>query len=418
MSEARQVALTEGERSAVPDGLAAAARALEGGWARRLGLERGWDGAWSAWPARLVGVLPLGGEWVVRIQPKLPVASVAAMLAEVYDLPSLRLHREGPAVGEADALLDPLAQVFARRVLVRARRGLLRRYVEEEDELAAVQGRIDVPASLRLGLRGRPALRCRYQELTCDVGDNQILLAALVLLASSRALSALTRAQVEQVTRLLAVDVTLRPVRPAECLGRDYDRLNIDYRELHHLARFFLAHLSSDLGDQAAGAPFTLDMAHLFERFVARRLRATLPDHLRLIEKERIPLADEDDRSYPDLVIKDRAGAPVAVLDTKYKDGAALARADLHQVVFYATALRCRVAALVYPHAVDDRALRVGDVVVHQLGFDLAATPGTAARDLARAICHCTPEAGRKTAANLEAVTDEGHGTRAAPHRE
>ena len=316
-------------------------------------------------------VLPLGGEWMVRIQPKLPVASVAAMLAEVYDLPSLRLHREGPAVGEADALLDPLAQVFARRVLVRARRGLLRQYVEEEDELAAVRGRIDVPASLRLGVRGRPALRCRYEELTCDVDDNQILLAALVLLARSRALSAPTRAQVEEATRLLAVDVTLRPVRPAECLGRAYDRLNIDYRELHHLARFFLAHLSSDLGDHAAGAPFTLDMAHLFERFVARRLRAALPDDLRLVEHERLDLADEDDRSNPDLVIKDRAGAPAAVLDTKYKDGGTLARADLHQVVFYATALRCRVAALVYPRQVPDLALSVGDVRVHTVAFDL-----------------------------------------------
>ncbi len=70
----------------------------------------------------------------------------------------------------------------------------------------------------------------------------------------------------------------------------DYDRLNIDYRELHHLARFFLAYLSSDLSDQAAGAPFTLDMAHLFERFVARRLRAALPNHLRLVEHERLDL--------------------------------------------------------------------------------------------------------------------------------
>jgi 5-methylcytosine-specific restriction enzyme subunit McrC len=408
MSEARQVALTEGERTPVPDGLAAAARELGDGWARRLGLERGWDGAWSAWPARLVGVLPLGDGWVVRIQPKLPVASVAAMLAEVYDLPSLRLHREGPAVGEADALLDPLAQVFARRVLVRSRRGLLRRYVEEEDELAAVRGRIDVPASLRLGVRGRPALRCRYQELTCDVGDNQILLAALVLLARSRALSAPTRAQVEEATRLLAVDITLRPVRPAECLGRDYDRLNIDYRELHHLARFFLAHLSSDLGDQAAGAPFTLDMAHLFERFVAGRLRAALPDHLRLLEHPRLDLADDDDRSNPDLVIKDRAGGPVAVLDTKYKDGGKLARSDLHQIVFYATALRCRVAGLVYPHALGDPALRVGDVVVHKLGFDLTATPGTAARDLARAISDCTGGGRSEDRLCLEAVTDEG----------
>jgi 5-methylcytosine-specific restriction enzyme subunit McrC len=254
--------------------------------------------------------------------------------------------------------------------------------VEEEDELAAVRGRIDVPASLRLGVRGRPALRCRYEELTCDVGDNQILLAALVLLARSRALSAPTRAQVEEAARLMAVDVTLRPVRPAECLGRDYDRLNIDYRDLHHLARFFLAHLSSDLGDQAAGAPFTLDMAHLFERFVARRLRAALPDHLRLVEHERLDLADEDDRSNPDLVIKDRAGVPVAVLETKYKDGAKLARSDLHQVVFYATALRCPVGALIYPHEVPNPALPVGDVRVHALGFDLAVDPRSTAERL------------------------------------
>lgn len=383
MSDIREVRLVEGAKSPVPE--AVAALLARGPWGRKLGLERAWDGTWTARSQRVVGVLPLDDGWVVRVRPKLEVTSVAAMVAEVYDLPSLVLHPEGPPMDEVDALLDPLARVFAERVRLRARRGLVRRYVAEEDELAAVRGRIDLAASLRLALRGRPVVRCHFEELTSDVGDNQILLSALVLLARSRALSDRTRVLVEDATRLLAGDITLRLVRPDECLGRDYDTLNADYRGLHRLARFFLAHLSSDLGDLAAGAPFTLDMAHLFERFVARRLAAALPRPFTLAAHERFE-DDKADRANPDLVVRDSVGSPLAVLDTKYKDGTQIGRADLHQVIYYAARLRCRLAVLVYPHALHAPAREVGDIAVHRAGFDLSISPDSAVSRLVAAL--------------------------------
>ena len=73
-----------------------------------------------------------------------------------------------------------------------------------------------------------------------------------------------------------------------------------------------------------------------------------------------------------DVVVRDRAdGRALAVIDTKYKDHDRPAPADIQQVVFYATALGCADAWLLYPRPVVVRSIAVGPVRVHTLGFDL-----------------------------------------------
>ena len=329
---------------------------------------------WQVRPRNIVGIVPLAG-LLVRIAPKVPIASLVAMLEHVYDI-DLSFHQPDASLDEVDGLLDRLARLFASRVLARLRKGIARTYVEENDDLLVVRGRVELVASARHAGRGDLRLHCAYEELTADIMDNRILLAALDCLRRTSILSDATRRVVQEGHRGLSADVTLVPVRPTDCLHRVYDRLNRDYRELHAYARLFLQHAASDLGERDVGVPFTLDMSKLFERFVAAWLAPRLPLGFRLQSQRHLAIgAAARLDSYIDLVVVDEAWHVRAVLDTKYKAAATPSREDLHQVTFYATATSCRDAFLVYPAPAVPFDLSIGNKRVRSLTFDLSQPP-------------------------------------------
>ena len=67
-------------------------------------------------------------------------------------------------------------------------------------------------------------------------------------------------------------------------------------------------------------------------------------------------------------------GAPVAVMDTKYKVGEFPAEADLQQVVAYAVEMGASRAFLVYPSSAGaNLRARVGHIMVEGLVFDIGA---------------------------------------------
>lgn len=156
--------------------------------------------------------------------------------------------------------------------------------------------------------------------------------------------------------------------------GRTYHRLNHDYEGLHALARFFITH--SGPSQRAGGEgmiPFLIDMAQLFESFVAAWLGEHLPPAQHVEAQESGAYDPEGEIGYRiDLVLYDEAGRPQAVLDTKYKLHTVPAADDVAQVVTYATRKRCQQALLVYPHYAGEwKDFLVGGVRVRTAGFPL-----------------------------------------------
>ena len=82
---------------------------------------------------------------------------------------------------------------------------------------------------------------------------------------------------VQQAYRALQGSITVQPFKAEATLRHTYHRLNDDYEGLHALCRFFLDHSgpSHHAGEQTMMA-FAVDMARLYERFVAAWLRAHL----------------------------------------------------------------------------------------------------------------------------------------------
>lgn len=145
-----------------------------------------------------------------------------------------------------------------------------------------------------------------------------------------------------QLSRLLKYSVRF---------SRFYAELTVNCTKVT-LSRFFLensgpTHLSGDRDM----LPFLVNMAELFELFVAEWLRTHLPAPWIVKSQEIIVLDSAGQyRFKPDLVIYHRQTRDVrCVLDTKYKVPEQPAHEDIAQVIAYAHFEQSDEAVLIYP---------------------------------------------------------------------
>ena len=158
--------------------------------------------------------------------------------------------------------------------------------------------------------------------------------------------------QIRKAYRAVQGFVSLLPFSPDECDGRLYHRLNQDYHPLHALSRFFLAQSgpSHYIGDREM-VPFVVNMAQLYEMFVAEWLAKHGPERWRIKAQVPLPFGSQHQMKFqPDIIIEDVAtGRAIAVLDTKYKVTKTPAYSDITQMTTYAHMIGCRDAVLIYP---------------------------------------------------------------------
>ncbi len=327
-------------------------------------------------PNQFVGVLALPSGRRLEIAPKVPVRSLFFMLAVASELPSPFLDAAAE-FAELDELLEFIAVTFADLTEERIARGLYRAYVEREENLTAVRGRIAVAADLRRNHVLRHRTSCRFAELTEDVPENRVVRQVAHLLAGWVRRPPLR-------LRLWRIDHALGSVAPthlpAEAVDRfTYGRLNEEYRPLHRLCKLVLDWASfADAAGPFAFRAFLLDMNRLFERFVTQVLRDRAQPPVSV--DDQVPLHLAEGRRVdmrPDIVV--RVGSrPTLVADCKYKrlEPEGFKQHDLYQMLAYCTALGLERGMLVYPkHAapVDDAVRVVNSAVrIRQVALDLS----------------------------------------------
>lgn len=315
----------------------------------------------------------------LRVVPKL--AGDPSMLARLLEI-SLGVDGLVRLRGRADLdlagkhLLDLVCLLFAEACAEIVRRGLLTDYVEREEELPCVRGRIlaDRQILQRFGKMDRIA--CRFDEIEHDIDENRLLAAALRV-AHHRAENPSIR---RRIARLRAIfepvcdESSLDPKEARQRMVRSfYHRLNAAYSPAHRLAWLLLEGTAlEDL--MAPGAhhsfAFLLDMNVLFERFAERLVERALPSACRLDAQASHRAAVWDmtaHRSYqdirPDFLVRpdDHRHGSLAI-DAKYKlyDVRNVDRSDIYQTFLYAYVLGQRLdgaapAGLIFYPASADR---------------------------------------------------------------
>ena len=312
--------------------------------------------------SRVLEVLPKVGE-VADAQAGRGV--LLRLLRFASDLPVHR-HADAGQSSRPAPLLDVFISAFFDEVFALLKGGLLRRYLEHEDDLLAVRGSIRLQRQFSTLANRTDLVACRFDELTPDHRWNRLLKAALKVVRPWMRSLDLHRRWVE----LSAAFEDVSDVAHPRALLADlrYDRQATRYRPAIQWVERILNLLSPDFrsGDRAAPG-LLFDMNLLFERTVERKMAEwaeargwTLEtqDDSHFLARLEGPPARPAYRIRPDLVFRHR-GRVVAIADAKWKRPELRAgfvfpsQADLYQLHAYASVFNCPQLALIYPW--DDR---------------------------------------------------------------
>lgn len=319
-----------------------------------------------------VGVIPLHDDVQLVIQPKVPLHNLFQMWLYAYDLTSFHWLAGLTQVDSLPAFYQGLAQLLAEEVLRRFSQGIYQAYVVQERPLSFVRGQLQWRRSLPPTTA--TTLHCRYHEFTADVPENQILAYTLHQILRGGWCEGHAQTAVIRAYRMLQGITSPAVFQPADCNNRVYTRLNEDYRPWHAICRFFLESSgpTHQYGDHTI-RPFLVNMARLYEQFVAAWLATHLPFPWHIQAQEVVRLGTQHELQLaPDLVLYDAQHQAAMVLDTKYKAPQKVDHADLNQIVTYAQAKACREAALVYPVALPQPLhIHLTDLHVRSLAFTL-----------------------------------------------
>jgi 5-methylcytosine-specific restriction enzyme subunit McrC len=319
-----------------------------------------------------VGYIPINPSLALRLKPKTEIANLFRMLEYAYELRFDIL--EGQVECKTlDEFFQNLAKILAARVLARARRGFYRSYISESEELPYIRGRMNMSEILRTPWK--VGLSCNFEDHTADIEENQLIAWTLGRIARNKLCTERVLPTVRKAYRSLLGVAIPSPCTAESCVQRTYNRLNEDYRPLHLLCRFFLENTgpSHEPGDHGT-IPFLVDMASLFELFVAKWLHAHPVEGMQIRAQERLLLGEKEQLEFRiDLLLVDSAAKVVAVVDTKYKVPDAPSSDDVAQVVAYAEAKGCHNAVLVYPVSLKRHFdISVGRIRVRAVTFRLA----------------------------------------------
>ncbi|MEI6444373.1 MAG: restriction endonuclease [Nostocales cyanobacterium ELA583] len=306
---------------------------------------------WKLTAKGWVGYIPINSDLALKINPKVPIKNLFGMLEYAYNLHDSKSFKFLQGLMNCESVEDfynHLAAIFAEKIIERCRKGLYRSYITKTEKLAYVRGRLNVQQVIK-----KPwdiKLQCAYQEHTADIIDNQILFWTLFHIGHSGFCSEKVSQIVRKAYHAMEGMVSLQPCTSKDCMERIYHRLNEDYYILHQFCRFFLDNtIPSHEKGQNTSLPFLVNMARLYEIFVAQWLKANLPQNLTLKIQERINLG-ENIYFQTDLILYETTNfSPKYILDTKYKNHQNPSSDDVGQVLAYAASKNSPEAVLVYP---------------------------------------------------------------------
>lgn len=303
-------------------------------------------------PKQWVGILTLPSGRRVESHSKVPVRNLFYMLAVAFELnfKNIDFWDELAGYERYEGILEFLATYFVDLVTAKSSRGLYHAYVEREDNLRVLRGRINFTEDVRHNFALRDQVYCQYTEFSSDIPENQIIRQTVYLLSRWE-----FNHQLKQ--QLNHLDVALAQVRPTNHPATiidtfSYHRQSTDYQILHQFCRLFLE--ASSLRE-AAGAlqfpSFLLDVNKLFEKFVTQLLISNAPRGVTVTPQFHQPFDDAATTNVvPDITLSIN-NRPTVVADCKYKAvGADEHKSpDLYQLLAYCTSMQVEQGVLIYP---------------------------------------------------------------------
>ena len=284
--------------------------------------------------------------------------------------------------------LDTFIRVFCLELAEQVRRGLIRRYRADEDDLAALRGRLVVEEQLRRNFIHKERIACEFDELDEDHLLNQVFKLALTRMGRcARSIGA------QRLVHELALSfdgVSVPAISKGWWRKVSLDRLSARFAQPLRMAQMFLDGASPDVSHgNAESYALLFDMNALFEKFVGRELRRCLqPQGLRvhLQHASHHLMRDPSNGANlfalkPDIVVFED-GQAVCIADTKWKRLSleerklGVQQGDLYQMLAYADRYACESILMLYPYQSGDGHHGSAQRFLHYQGRDTTVLIG------------------------------------------
>ncbi len=330
--------------------------------------------AWS-WGNRRIkfghycGVISLGN-LSIEILPKIYGVEVdlgssrRALVRMLSKARRLKLRRAGTAgiALQKHSLLDVFILNFCDQLHAEMMQGMIRTYIERNENLNVLRGRLRIEQQFKQNLAHRERLYCQYDELSEDNIHNQILKYVLKLLLKT-AIGNRARLQVSEL--LMRFDpISDVAVDTALLDSLSFDRSTARYEPIFDQCRRFLEGVHPDvLAGKETCVSLLFDMNQLFEAYVGAELRRKAwSEGLRVREQgpqKYLARRKDTDRNVfrmkPDISFLNENNQVVAIADAKWKlldeeeRKLRISQADLYQLESYAIRYRVEELFLIYP---------------------------------------------------------------------
>lgn len=315
------------------------------------------------------GVISLGNI-SLEILPKIygkerePGACRKALIKMLIKAKKLKVQTGGSAniALQKYSLLDVFIIHFCNQLRAELMQGMIRLYVEKNENLMVLRGRIRMEKQFKYNLAHEERLFCQYDELSDDNLHNQTIKYVLkILMKFAKGIDAK-----KQVTELLMrfdkisdIEVDLHILDNLK-----FDRTTCRYEPIFKQCRWFLEGLHPDvLVGKNPCITLLFDMNRLFESYVANIFRKQAwANGIRMQEQkpQKYMIRREDNENQiflmkPDMTFHDSDKKIIAIADAKWKlldtrdKKLGISQADLYQMSAYATRYGVNNLALVYP---------------------------------------------------------------------
>jgi 5-methylcytosine-specific restriction enzyme subunit McrC len=327
-------------------------------------------------PSSYVGFVVLPSRRTLVIGTKVPIETLFALLAAVYDPTRKYFQEDLQAYTTLQDLFEFVVKIFANHVEDLITRGILKGYRQVTTDTSTVKGRLLLAETIH----HRPALHdrhyCSFSHFTPDISENRILNWTSFCLERYTYKEKILLSRLHRISRAL-LDVDLDP-RSRWLFDRiQFHRLNERYQPALALARLLLDHLTfSGAAGKESFLAYLIDMNWLFERYlgvVIKRAAGQWGVQVREQDSHALDLGNKI-RVQPDIVLY-KNGKPLLVIDAKYKLEAD--QGDIYQMLAYCHAVGIDRAVLVHPASEDSpqgsvSIRRPGEIRVDYLTLDLS----------------------------------------------
>ena len=196
------------------------------------------------------------------------IRNVYYMLA--YAFHELRQNNYAEIAGESFTdIYDLFAEIMVRGVSYQLKQGLYREYVERNESIQTVRGKIDMRRTIANKMRNVQRIACDFDELSENNIYNQILLTTATLLIKHSDVKKEKKAKLKQLM-LFFQNVQPIDVHTIRWNALRFDRNNQNYRMLLYLCYFIISEwiMTTETG-KFKMREFSDDlMCRLFEKFV------------------------------------------------------------------------------------------------------------------------------------------------------